>query len=46
MPTAAGEGGEYAARLKSGVRLKVSRSKREALEQRLGVRSGADRVQN
>jgi two-component system LytT family response regulator len=32
-----GEGGDYEVQLKSGVRLKVSRSRREALEQRLGV---------
>ena len=32
-----GEGGDYEVQLKSGVRLRVSRTRREALEQRLGV---------
>jgi two-component system LytT family response regulator len=32
-----GEGGDYEVQLKNGIRLKVSRSRREALEQRLGV---------
>ncbi len=32
-----GTGGRYAVRLKNGVRLKVSRSRREALERRLGL---------
>lgn len=32
-------GGRYAVRLKNGVRLKVSRSRREALERRLGLRA-------
>ncbi|MDQ7039853.1 MAG: LytTR family DNA-binding domain-containing protein [Rhodothermus sp.] len=32
-----GAGGRYAVRLKNGVRLKVSRSRREALERRLGL---------
>jgi two-component system LytT family response regulator len=32
-----GEGGDYEVQLKNGARLKVSRSRREALEQRLGV---------
>jgi len=32
-----GEGGDYEVQLKSGVKLRVSRSRREALEQRLGV---------
>ena len=32
-----GEGGDYEVQLKNGVRLRVSRSRREALEQRLGV---------
>ena len=30
-------GGDYAVRLKSGVRLKVSRSRLEELEQRMGI---------
>jgi two-component system LytT family response regulator len=33
-----GEGGDYEVQLKSGARLRVSRSRREALEQRLGVK--------
>jgi len=32
-----GEGGDYEVQLKNGARLRVSRSRREALEQRLGV---------
>jgi two-component system LytT family response regulator len=32
-----GEGGDYEVQLKNGVRLRVSRARREALEQRLGV---------
>ena len=32
-----GEGGDYEVQLKNGTRLRVSRSRREALEQRLGV---------
>jgi len=32
-----GQGGDYAVRLKDGKRLKVSRNRREALEQRLGL---------
>jgi two-component system, LytTR family, response regulator len=32
-----GEGGDYEVQLKNGVRLRVSRSRREALEKRLGV---------
>ena len=32
-----GEGGDYEVQLKNGVRLRVSRSRREALERRLGV---------
>ena len=32
-----GEGGDYEVQLKNGVRLRVSRTRREALEQRLGV---------
>jgi two-component system, LytTR family, response regulator len=32
-----GAGGEYEVQLKSGARLRVSRSRREALEQRLGA---------
>jgi two-component system LytT family response regulator len=32
-----GEGGDYEVQLKSGIRLRVSRTRREALEQRLGV---------
>lgn len=35
-----GAGGRYAVRLKNGVRLKVSRSRREALERRLGLQAG------
>jgi len=35
-----GAGGRYAVRLKNGVRLKVSRSRREALERRLGLHAG------
>ncbi len=35
-----GPGGRYAVRLKNGVRLKVSRSRREALERRLGLHAG------
>ena len=31
------EGGDYEVQLKNGVRLRVSRSRREALERRLGV---------
>jgi two-component system LytT family response regulator len=31
------QGGDYAVRLKSGVKLSVSRSRREELEQRLGL---------
>jgi two-component system, LytTR family, response regulator len=34
-----GAGGDYEVQLKSGVRLRVSRSRREALERRLGVTS-------
>jgi len=34
-----GEGGDYEVQLKSGVKLSVSRSRREAIEQRLGVTS-------
>jgi two-component system LytT family response regulator len=34
-----GEGGDYEVQLKNGVRLRVSRSRREALEHRLGVDS-------
>jgi two-component system LytT family response regulator len=33
-----GEGGDYEVQLKNGTRLRVSRSRREALEQRLGVK--------
>jgi two-component system LytT family response regulator len=32
-----GEGGDYEVQLKNGARLRVSRSRREALEQKLGV---------
>ncbi len=32
-----GEGGDYEVQLKNGARLRVSRSRREALEQRLGI---------
>jgi two-component system LytT family response regulator len=32
-----GEGGDYEVQLKNGVRLRVSRARREALEQRLGL---------
>lgn len=34
-----GEGGDYEVQLKNGVKLNVSRSRREAIEQRLGVTS-------
>ena len=34
-----GEGGDYEVQLKNGAKLRVSRSRREALEQRLGVTS-------
>ncbi len=32
-----GAGGDYEVQLKNGVRLRVSRSRREALERRLGI---------
>jgi two-component system, LytTR family, response regulator len=32
-----GEGGDYEVQLKNGARLRVSRARREALEERLGV---------
>jgi two-component system LytT family response regulator len=35
-----GAGGDYEVQLKNGMKLRVSRSRREALERRLGVRQG------